>query len=59
MVVKIASKLSLKVSQVEKAVELLEAGNTVPFIARYRREATGLAATGRADVGSGDNTRLT
>jgi uncharacterized protein len=41
MVVKIASKLSLKVSQVEKAVELLEAGYTVPFIARYRREATG------------------
>ncbi|MCD6169552.1 MAG: helix-hairpin-helix domain-containing protein [Candidatus Latescibacteria bacterium] len=41
MVVKIASKLSLKVSQVEKAVELLEAGHTVPFIARYRREATG------------------
>ncbi|MCK4591454.1 MAG: helix-hairpin-helix domain-containing protein [Candidatus Latescibacteria bacterium] len=41
MVVKIASELSLKVSQVEKAVELLEAGHTVPFIAWYRREATG------------------
>lgn len=41
MVIKIASKLSLKVSQVEKTVELLEAGHTVPFIAWYRREATG------------------
>lgn len=37
----IASQLNLGVRQVEKTVELLEAGATVPFIARYRKEATG------------------
>ena len=37
----IASQLNLGVRQVEKTIELLEAGATVPFIARYRKEATG------------------
>lgn len=38
---KIAADLSVKVSQVEAAIKLLEEGNTVPFIARYRKEKTG------------------
>ncbi|MBR6900373.1 MAG: RNA-binding transcriptional accessory protein, partial [Bacteroidales bacterium] len=33
--------MELNVRQVEKTVELLESGATVPFIARYRKEATG------------------
>lgn len=37
----IAGELSVRPAQVEKAIELLDAGNTVPFIARYRKEATG------------------
>ena len=36
----IARELSVKVNQVQAAVELLDAGNTIPFIARYRKEAT-------------------
>ncbi|MEZ5082304.1 MAG: Tex family protein [Bacteroidales bacterium] len=38
---KIASELSIGVDQVENTVELLNEGATVPFIARYRKEATG------------------
>ena len=37
----LAQELSLRESQVESAVRLLDEGNTVPFIARYRKEATG------------------
>ena len=37
----IASELGLKLWQVEHAVELIDGGNTIPFIARYRKEATG------------------
>lgn len=37
----ISKRLELNVRQVEKTVELLESGATVPFIARYRKEATG------------------
>ncbi len=37
----IASRLELGQRQVEKTIELLEQGATVPFIARYRKEATG------------------
>jgi len=40
--VKIAEELQLKSFQVANTVELLDTGNTVPFIARYRKEATGL-----------------
>lgn len=36
-----ASKLNLKQTKIEKTVELLDSGNTVPFIARYRKEVTG------------------
>jgi uncharacterized protein len=38
---KIAQELSLKASQVQATAALLEEGGTVPFIARYRKEATG------------------
>jgi uncharacterized protein len=37
----IAQELSVKPEQVEAAVALLDQGSTVPFIARYRKEATG------------------
>jgi uncharacterized protein len=36
----IARELKIPVNQVQAAVELLNAGNTIPFIARYRKEAT-------------------
>jgi protein Tex len=39
--VRIADRLQLQASQVAAAVRLLEDGNTVPFIARYRKEITG------------------
>ena len=37
----IALKLGVKNWQVEAAVKLIDEGNTIPFIARYRKEATG------------------
>ena len=37
----IAEELSLGVEQVRKTVELIDEGNTIPFIARYRKEVTG------------------
>lgn len=37
----IAAEIDVKESQVETALTLLAEGNTVPFIARYRKEATG------------------
>ena len=38
---RIAQELNVKQSQVEAAIALLDAGDTVPFIARYRKEVTG------------------
>ena len=38
---KIADELNIRESQVESAVKLIDEGNTIPFIARYRKEATG------------------
>lgn len=38
---RIAAELGVKAWQVKAAVELLDGGSTVPFIARYRKEATG------------------
>jgi len=38
---RVASELSLKPRQVQAVAELLEGGATIPFIARYRKEATG------------------
>ena len=38
---KLASEFSLKPWQIENTVKLIDDGNTIPFIARYRKEATG------------------
>ena len=37
----IAQELEIRESQVDAAVKLIDEGNTIPFIARYRKEATG------------------
>ena len=37
----ISKDLNIKESQVSATLKLLEDGNTIPFIARYRKEATG------------------
>ena len=37
----IATELNVSIKQVETVLKLLEEGNTMPFIARYRKEATG------------------
>ncbi|MBR1376629.1 MAG: RNA-binding transcriptional accessory protein [Bacilli bacterium] len=37
----ISNDLDIKVSQVEVTLKLLEEGNTIPFISRYRKEVTG------------------
>ena len=37
----IAEELNIKENQVEKTVALIDEGNTIPFIARYRKEVTG------------------
>ena len=38
---KISEELGIKISQVEATVKLIDEGNTIPFIARYRKEVTG------------------
>ena len=49
----IAQELDVKVSQIEKTVELIDQGNTIPFIARYRKEVTGnLSDEQLRDLGS-------
>ena len=37
----LAAELNLNVKNVQGAIDLIDAGNTIPFIARYRKEATG------------------
>ena len=37
----LSKEFSLRAAQVQAVIELLDAGNTIPFIARYRKEATG------------------
>eukprot|EP00831_Metopus_contortus_P034299 TRINITY_DN27359_c0_g1_i1.p1 TRINITY_DN27359_c0_g1~~TRINITY_DN27359_c0_g1_i1.p1 ORF type:complete len:211 (+),score=37.62 TRINITY_DN27359_c0_g1_i1:113-745(+) len=37
----IAKELGIRLSQVNNVIELLDGGNTVPFISRYRKEVTG------------------
>lgn len=37
----IAKELNVKQFQVENTIKLIDEGNTIPFIARYRKEATG------------------
>ena len=41
IIAEIALELNVKENQVESVLKLLEDGNTVPFIARYRKEVTG------------------
>ena len=38
---RLAKELNLNASQIQATVALIDEGNTVPFIARYRKEATG------------------
>ena len=38
---KIAGDNNIKPTQIKSVLKLLEEGNTIPFIARYRKEATG------------------
>lgn len=38
---KLAAEFKIKTAQVEHTVELIDEGNTIPFIARYRKEVTG------------------
>ena len=38
---KLTEELQVKKWQVEAAVKLIDEGNTIPFISRYRKEATG------------------
>lgn len=41
MIQQLAAEFKLRVGQVENTVALIDEGNTIPFIARYRKEATG------------------
>ena len=41
IIAKLAEELQIKRGQAEAAVKLIDEGNTIPFIARYRKEATG------------------
>ena len=40
-IVILAQEFNIRPQQVQAVIELLDAGNTIPFIARYRKEATG------------------
>ena len=41
LIATLAGELSLRPEAVDAAVKLIDEGNTIPFIARYRKEATG------------------
>ena len=41
IIAKLSEELSIKQTQIEAAVGLIDEGNTIPFIARYRKEVTG------------------
>ena len=41
IILEISNNLNIKPKQVETVLNLLSEGNTIPFIARYRKEATG------------------
>ena len=41
IILEISKQLSVRVQQVERTLQVLEEGNTIPFISRYRKEATG------------------
>ena len=37
----LSQELNIKISQAESVIKLIDDGNTIPFIARYRKEVTG------------------
>ena len=41
LIAQLARELNLKAGNIEAAVKLIDEGNTIPFISRYRKEATG------------------
>ena len=41
LIAQLAHELNLKADNIEAAVKLIDEGNTIPFISRYRKEATG------------------
>lgn len=41
IIAKLAQELNIKTQQAQAAVKLIDEGNTIPFISRYRKEATG------------------
>ena len=41
IIAKLAEELGIRKGQAEAAVKLIDEGNTIPFISRYRKEATG------------------
>ena len=41
IIAKLSEELSIKETQIKAAVDLMDEGNTIPFIARYRKEVTG------------------
>ena len=45
IIAKISEELGIKNNQTEAAVKLIDEGNTIPFIVRYRKEMTGVYTT--------------
>ena len=41
IILKLSEELGIRKSQAEATVKLIDEGNTIPFIARYRKEVTG------------------
>jgi protein Tex len=54
----IAAQLHVKASQVEACIRLLDEGNTVPFISRYRKEMTGTLDDEQVRIVADEVTRL-
>lgn len=54
----IANQLHVRPHQVEAAIRLLDEGNTVPFIARYRKEMTGTLDDEQVRIVAGEVVRL-
>ena len=50
IVLLLAKELNIRPAQAEAALQLLDDGNTVPFIARYRKEATGSWTKNRSAI---------
>ena len=47
----LAAELNLSAKNVQGAIDLIDQGNTIPFIARYRKEVTGYVRGGCSPVG--------